>query len=589
MEQYIVFATLFLALFLFIWGKIRHDIVAVICLLVLVIFGIVSPESAFEGFAHPAVITVAAVLIVSQGLQNSGLIEVIGKWILKIGENRTLQILALTGLVCFASAFMNNVGALAVMMPVAIHIAKKHSLSPSFLLMPLAFGSLLGGMTTLIGTPPNIIIASFRREVLGQSFTMFDFAPVGVGLTVAGLAFITLIGWRLLPMREARGRSKDRFNIEDYITEVRITQDSNLVGTSMGDIKKVVNADIQILGLIRNKHLIDTPRLTEVFVADDILIIEADSVHLKEFVEKSRCKLVGGQQLRKQAVGSEEVSTVEVVVTAESPILEQTASSLSLRTHYGVNLLALARQEKKYLKRLDRTEFKAGDVLLLQGRTQKIDNAIQDMGCLPLADRGFTIGKPKNIILALVIFGLAITTVVTGILKVQIAFTFAATLMVLTKVMSPREIYESIDWPVIVLLGAMLPVGAALETTGGANLIAEQVINSGDFLPAWGILTLLLAVTMLLTGLINNAATVILMAPISISVAQGIEASPDPFLMTIAVGASSAFLTPIGHQSNTLVMGPGGYKFSDYLRMGVPLSILIILISVPLILIFWPL
>ncbi|WP_094227472.1 SLC13 family permease [Methanolobus psychrotolerans] len=589
MEQIIVFVTLLLALILFVWGRFRHDIVAVICLLFLVITGIISTEEAFSGFSHPAVITVATVLIVSSGLQNAGIIDVIGKWMMKIGDNLNLQIIVLTVLVCVSSAFMNNVGALAILMPVAIHIARKNGHSPSHILMPLAFGSLLGGMITLIGTPPNIIIAAFRAEELGQPFGMFDFTPAGAGVALAGMLFIITIGWRLLPARHCESSAEERFHIKDYITEVLITENSKIKDTSIRDLNEIMGTDIRILGFIRNNQRIHAPNWKKILKEDDILIIEANSDNLKEFIDQTRTELVGEDELLKEEVSSEDISIAEVVVMPNSPIINKTASRMKMRSSYEVNLLAIARKDKQIMQRIDHVRFNAGDVLLLQGHADMLDDTISIMGCLPLADRGFSIGKPKNIALALGIFGFSIAMIVAGLLPVQIAFTLAAILMVITGVLSVRDIYTSIDWPVIVLLGAMLPVGAALETTGGAELMADQILMAGGTLPIWATLTVLIVITMVLSGVINNAATVVLMAPVGIGIANGLNVSMDPFLMTIAIGASCAFLTPIGHQSNTLVMGPGGYNFSDYLRMGLPLSILIVLVAIPLILLFWPL
>lgn len=588
MEYLIVFITLIFALILFIWGRFRHDIVAVICLLVLVMVGIIPAGEAFSGFSHPAVITVAAVLIVSSGLQKAGIIDVIGKWVMKTGDNLTVQIGVLTVLVCIASAFMNNVGALAILMPVAIHIARKKGYSPSLTLMPLAFGSLLGGMMTLIGTPPNIIIATFRAEQVGQPFGMFDFTPAGAGIALAGIVFIILIGWRLLPSRHCESSAEERFHIQDYITEVLITERSTIKDVQIGDLNEIVEADIRVLGLIRDNRRIHAPRWRELLRENDILILEADSDDLKVFIDQTKTELVGEEQLQVEEAGSEDISIVEVVVMPNSPIINKTASRMRMRSSYGVNLLAIARKDRQIMQRIDHVRFNAGDVLLLQGQADMLDETIITMGCLPLADRGFSIGQPKKIALALGVFGLSIAVVVAGFLQVQIAFTLAAVLMVLTGVLPVRDIYTSVDWPVIVLLGAMLPVGAAFETTGGAEMIASQILMAGNTLPLWATLSVLIVVTMLLSGVINNAATVVLMAPISVGIAHGLNASVDPFLMTIAIGASCAFLTPIGHQSNTLVMGPGGYNFTDYVKLGLPLSILIVMVAVPLILYFWP-
>ncbi|SDZ38561.1 Di-and tricarboxylate transporter [Rhodonellum ikkaensis] len=589
MDQIIVFVTLFVALSLFVWGKLRHDLVAIICLMILVFSGIVPPEEAFLGFANPAVVTVAMILVVSFGLQKSGLIDFIGNWVMKLGDNPTLQIGALCVIVCFASAFMNNVGALAVLMPVAISVAKKSGTSPSVILMPIAFSSLLGGMITLIGTPPNILISNIRKTSLGEPFKMFDFAPVGLGVAFIGLLFIVFIGWRLIPKRIGNSDDKEKFNINDYITEVRLTEDSKIVKKPLSDIHELTEGDIIVLNLIRSRHLIHAPSLNMILQEGDILTLEASSEDLKTFVENSKTQLVGKSEEKEDVVGGENISTIEAVVMADALISNQTAASLNLRKRYGVNLLAISRQGKKIRKRIDHVKFQVGDVLLLQGDTDKWTDLLQNLGCLPLADRGFNIGEPRKIILAVGIFLLALALIIFDLTQVQIAFSLAALLMVITKIIPLKEIYTNIDWPVIILLGAFLPIGTAMETSGGAETIANQILKFGSSLPNWGILALVLVVTMFLSDVINNAATVLLMAPVAIGLAIGLDCSPDPFLIAVAVGGSCAFLTPIGHQSNTLVMGPGGYKFTDYWRMGLPLEIIILVVSIPLILFFWPL
>jgi di/tricarboxylate transporter len=587
MDITIVFLTLGVALALFAWGKIRHDIVAVICLLILVAAGIVPAENAFLGFANPAVITVAVILIVSKGMQNSGLIDIVGKWIMTMGNNITLQIAVLCLVVCVASAFMNNIGALAVIMPIAINIAKKSKHSNSLILMPIAFASLLGGMTTLIGTPPNILIANYRAEATGEAFGMFAFAPVGICVAIVGLIYIIFLGWRVLPKRVSQNDDKDRFNIDDYITEILITKNSKLANYTLGDIPSVSDADVNVLNIIRDEHLIHAPDMSVRLKENDILTIEAESEELKNFIEKTNVTLVGKADF-KDPVGAENISNVEAVVMNDAPIFNQTASGLRMRSRFGVNLLAISRQNTRIRKRLDHVRFQVGDVLLLQGDATKIDDTLNDMGCLPLADRGYKIGGTKVTFMAMYIFLTAIFIVMTGLVEVQIAFTGAALLMVLTGIVSTRELYTSIDWPIIVLLGALLPVGAALESTGGTKLVADFLFNNSRELPIWSIITIIMVASMFLSDVINNAATVVLMAPISITIAHQLGLSVDPFLMAVAIGSSCAFLTPIGHQSNTLVMGPGGYKFTDYFRMGLPLEILIVLVSVPLLLYFFP-
>ncbi|MEE4176205.1 MAG: SLC13 family permease [Bacteroides sp.] len=588
-NQILVFASLGIALLLFAWGKIRHDFVALITLFLLIIAGITKPSEAFNGFGHPAVITVAAVLIIGKGLEYSGLIDLLGKWVKKIGSSLLLQILLLSLLVAIASAFMNNVGALAIMMPIAIHLARKSGNPPSYILMPIAFASLLGGMTTLIGTPPNIIIATFRAENYGEPFGMFSFTPVGLVIMIAGIAFITLIGWRLLPRRAAKKSEKELFDVDDYISEVEVPNDSDFAGKPISELYAKTTADVQLLGIVRDKKRIHAPSDDTLIFGKDILILESDADELESFLKDTKLKIVGDKKFRKDAEGSEKIAFAEAVVMADSILIGRTAADLHMRSRYGVNLLAVARREKNIRKRIDHVIFRSGDVLLFQGREHLLNDTITSIGCLPLAQRGLRLGYQTRIPLALGIFFTSIGLIIAGLLPVQVAFSMAALAMVLSGLLPVKEVYRSVDWPVIVLLGAMLPVGAALEATGGAALIASMILDLGGSIPNWAILTLILVITMFLSDIINNAATVVLMAPIAIGVAHGIGASIDPFLMAVAVGGSCAFLTPIGHQSNTLVMGPGGYKFTDYWRMGLPLEIIIVALGVPAIMYFWPL
>ncbi len=584
-----MFIILALVLGLFISGKIRHDLVALLALFALVIPGIIPAENAFKGLGHPAVITVAAVLIIGKALERSGIVDILGRWVSSLSNNITIQIFTLSALVAVASAFMNNVGALAILMPVAINIARKSGNSPSFYLMPIAFASLFGGLMTLIGAPPNIIISTFRESASGEPFGMFAFAPVGSLLTLAGVILISLIGWRLLPGRVSGKSRDDSFNIDDYITEMVVQEGSAVKGMSLGELSRFSKADIQILGLVRSNIRMHAPDDDEVLHVNDILIIEGDASSFREFIDQTGVKLTEGKKFRKDAVGSEHIAFAEAVVMADSPLAGQTSAGMKLRSRYGINLVAVSRKEEKIHRRLGKVIFRNGDVVMFQGREHLLWETVTSLGCLPLAKREVSLTSEKKVILSLGIFAASILLIVTGLLPVQISFPLAAMALVIAKVLPLKDMYTSIDWPVIILLGAMLPVGEALETTGGAAIIADSILNfAGDFIPQFT-LTVLIVVTMLLSGVINNAATVVLMAPVAIGIANGMNFSADPFLMTVAIGASASFLTPIGHQSNTLVMGPGGYRFTDYLRLGFPVSVLVVLIAVPLILYFWPL
>lgn len=589
MEEIIVFAVLGLSLLFFIWGKIRYDLVALLALLTLTILGLTPFDEAFSGFAHPAVITVAAVLIVSKSLENSGIVHVIVRLMDKVGKNTSLQIAAMAGIVALASGFMNNIGALAIFMPVAIQISRKNKLSPSLVLMPLAFASLLGGLTTLIGTPPNIIIATFRSQTGNAPFGMFDFAPVGAGIALVGVLFVALVGWRMIPKRKSNDPNEALFNIENYITEVKIEPNSDLTGKNIRQLLLGNEEEMKVLAIVRDKERIHAPGPYLFLKENDILILESNTENLDEFISNHDLKLVGHEDFSNAVEDESEITITEGIIQENSPLVGQTAANIHMRSRYDVNLLALSRGDRTLIKRIDHEVFRAGDILLLQLRSSQLSDILNEMKCLPLAQRSLELGKPNRSLLALGIFISSILLVVAGWLPVEIAFTLAAMAMVLTRILPLKDFYTSIDWPVIVLLAAMIPVGTAFETSGAAASVTEILLIYSNSYPAWTMLIVLMITTMLLSAVINNAATVVLMAPIGLQIAQAMEFSADPFLMSIAIGASSSFLTPIGHQSNTLVLGPGGYRFGDYWKPGLPLSLLVVAVGVPLILWFWPL
>lgn len=588
MEQYFLFAIIAVGLAMFAWGRLRYDIVAILLLLASVAAGVVATDHAFSGFGHPAVVTVAAILVLSRALRKSQIVETISRFLEPATSSTSLHVLAMSGTAAACSAFMNNVGALALMLPVAIRSAKETRRPVSRFLMPLSFGSLLGGLITLIGTPPNIIIASVRAETTGTTFAMFDFAPVGLGVAVVGVIFIALIGWRLLPRRSDVSDPQARFMLEDYITELRVHSDSRFVGRRLVDLEALGQGDMVVVALIRRDDRMLAPSGFLRLQAEDILVVEADTATLERIAEKAELVVEGSAEVETENLRSERVGLMEAVVVPGSRLEARTAKGMRLHSRYGVNLLGVARQGRAVGERLGQVRFRAGDVLLLQGERASMQDALTNLGCLPLAQREIGLGRPKGSPIPALIFGSAIALVVSGTVPAQIAFVAAAVALVILQQVSLRELYESIDWSVIVLLGAMIPIGSALESTGGTMVIAGPILALAHQVPLWAVLALLMLVTMLISDVMNNAATAVLMAPIGIAIGQGLGVSIDPFLMAVAVGASSTYLTPIGHQSNLLVMGPGGYKFGDYWRMGLPLDILIVSVAVPLILIVWP-
>jgi di/tricarboxylate transporter len=529
------------------------------------------------------------VLVASRGLQNSGAVDVLARWLSSAGSSYTRQIAATSGLAAGLSAFMNNIGALAVLMPTTIRVASNAGIRPSAVLMPLAFASLLGGLVTLVGTPPNIVIATFRADASGEAFAMFDFAPVGVGVALAGLAFIALIGWRLIPQREVAAAGQ-LFEISDYLFEVRVPPGSRVDGGTIADLGAASGAEFVVAAIARGDRRIALPWSFEVLRGEDVLIVEAGGDALEALVADAGLEAVGSGEQAWQQLGAGDVVVAEAVVMPDSPLRARTVIGADLRRRFQVNLLAISRRGRQFRTRLGHTVLEAGDVLLLQGDRRELPAALEALGCLPLAERGLRIGpRERRALLAVSIFGSALLMAAAlRLLPIQVAIVGAAALMGLAGLVSPKEVYESIDWTVIVLLGAMIPVGGALEETGAAGSAADALVALAGDLPTWAIVASVLVISMFLSDLVNNTAAAVLMAPIALGVASEVSASPDPFLMAVAVGASAAFLTPIGHQSNLLVMGPGGYRFGDYWRMGLPLEGVIAVVAVPLIMLVWP-
>ncbi|MDP3509525.1 MAG: SLC13 family permease [Candidatus Melainabacteria bacterium] len=591
-KQSLVFCVIFLMLVSFIVGKPRYDIVALLALLTLAVFGVIPQKEVFSGFKHPAVITVAAVLVVSRALQNSGLVDVLGSSMANIKDNAALQVAILCGAVAACSAFMNDTGAVAIMMPVAIRMAQKSGKPPSYLLMPIAFASLMGGLLTMIGTPSNLIVSQYRQEHFGSAFGMFAFTPVGAGVAALGLLFLILLGWRLIPKRTSQSQ-ENLFDIQNYIAELRIPPGNPVVGQLVKDFEDTTTAGVMILRIVRGDTQIEPRSSLEVLAEGDILMLQTDSDSLKELVNEQGFEIVGSKEIPKglqsQDNSPEASSISEVVVMPNSQLIGSSARGINLRWSFGLNLLALARHGKTIKQRLSTARFHAGDILLLQGHRDSLQSALNSLGCLPLAERQLRLGRPRQIILAVSIFALAVVATVVDVLPVQIAFLLAATCMILFRLISLNEAYESIEWSVIVLLACIIPLGYALEATGGADIIASGLLAAARNLPPVYLLCMLLVTSILVANFVNTKAAAVLLAPVAVKVATGLDCSADPFLMSVAVGGSCVFLSPFGHQVNTLVMGPGGYRFSDYLRVGVILTALAVLAAVPLILYFWPL
>ncbi len=587
-DQIILFA-LFITVFgMLLWGRFRYDLVAFTALMIGVTLGVVPVDNAFAGFGHPATIIVALVLVVSAGLVRSGAVFLITRTLVDASRGLGAHIALMGGIGAVLSAFMNNVAALALLMPVDIQTARKAGRAVGLTLMPLSFATILGGMATLIGTPPNIIIASIRAETLGEPFKMFDFAPVGGIAAIAGLAFVSLIGWRLIPNRGAQEEATEA--LAEYIAELTLPSESPHIGKRVSELyEDAEKSDVAIIGLIRDGKRRYGRSAHATLKEGDALVLEARPEALDEF--RAALKLDFSDTRRQEMLTAEGdgLEVIEVVATESARITGRTAQGLGLAWRQSTVLMGISRQGRRITEQVRKTEVEAGDILLLLCPRDRGADVTEWLGCLPLAQRGLNVTANEKAWLAIGLFATAVLAASIGLIYLPIALGFVVVAYVLTKIMPISDIYNHIEWPVVVLLGSMIPLGSALETSGGTELIANALIQLTNGLPAWAILTVLMVVTMTLSDVLNNTATAIVAAPVGIQMARTLEVSPDPFLMTVAVAASAAFLTPIGHKNNTLVLGPGGYRFGDYWRMGLPLEILIIAVSIPAILVFWPL
>ena len=587
-EQTALFA-IFAAVFgMFLWGRFRYDIVAFSALMIAVVMGLVPTKEAFSGFGHPATLVVALVLIVSAGLVRSGAVFLITRTLVDSTRSLGSHIGLMGGIGAVLSAFMNNVAALALLMPVDVQTARKAGRAPGLSLMPLSFATILGGMATLIGTPPNIIIASIRQETMGEPFAMFDFAPVGGITALAGLAFVALIGWRLIPQRDTETGNSEA-QLADYIAELTVPEDSKLIGKRLGALdKEAEQADIAILGLIREGKRRYGRSAGAMLQAGDTLVIEATPEALDEFRTSLSLNFSDAARQEKLTAAGEGLEVIEVVVPETARINGRSAQSLGLAWRQSTVLLGLSRQGRRLTNHIRQTEIEAGDILLLLCPRDRGADVTDWLGCLPLAERGLAVTANDKTWAAIGLFALAVLAASLGLVYLPVAVGLVVVGYVLIKVLPVAEIYDHVEWPVVVLLGSMIPLGAALDSSGGTALIANGLIDLTAGLPSWMVLTVLMVVTMTLSDVLNNTATAIVAAPVGIQMANTLGVSPDPFLMAVAVAASAAFLTPIGHKNNTLVLGPGGYRFGDYWRMGLPLEILVIAVSIPSILVFWP-
>jgi Di- and tricarboxylate transporters len=586
LQQILAFSVIGGMMVAFIWGRWRYDVVAVCALLAALALGLVPPEEAFTGFADDIVIIVGSALVVSAAVSRSGIMEVAVRRFAPGVTSPRAQLILLVAVVTVLSAFVKNIGALAIMMPIAFQMARKSGVSPSMFLMPMAFGSLLGGLMTQIGTSPNIIVSRVREEMVGQPFGMFDYTPVGAALAVVGIVFLALFYW-LLPERRREETGMDKaIEIKNYTTEARVGSDSAAIGKSVGEVQAAGDGAAMVTRIMSANGNTRTPLPDATLRAGDILLIQGEPDALDKMVSQSG--LVFSERRGAATRDAADIGIIEAVVGESSGLIGASAQELTLFDRTGLNLLAISRRGERLTERLGQIRFQNGDVILLQGHLKRLPELLREWDCLPLVERGLRLGSVRNGLVPLAILLVAMGATALGVVPVAAAFFAAAVAMVLSRAVPLRDVYAQIDAPILIMLACLIPVSDTLRSTGGTEVIAGLLSQVASTMPGWGALALIMVAAMAVTPFLNNAATVLVMAPIAAAFATSLGYAPEAFLLAVAVGAGCDFLTPIGHQCNTLVMGPGGYRFGDYWRLGAPLSVLVVLVGVPMLMLVWP-
>ena len=587
--QGLAFGLVGLTIAAFVWGRFRYDLIALGALLAGLVIGVIPAEAAFDGFRNDITIIIAAALVVSAAFSRSGIVELVLRRLLPLLKTERSQAPVLTVAVTLLSMVTKNVGALAIMLPVALSVSRKTGTPPSRLLMPMAFGAMAGGMVTLVGTSPNIIVSGVREEMLGRPFAMFDYAPVGLALTAIAIVFLAF-GYRLLPKdRTGATNLSDSLASNAYTTDLRVPDDWAPGSMTVKALRAAGGGAVRILAVIRDGRRISRPRGNVVVRASDLIVLEGEADALEEFVGRTQLKLTGDHRVIARAEPTDDVRVIEAVVGMNSPLLNQTLAASDLHGQYGVNLLGVSRSGYPVTQRLRSARLRQGDIILLQGSEASLPVALGKLDLLPLAERTVGLGGARKRFMPAIVLAVAMVLVGFQVVPVAPAFFGAAVAILLLGGLKMKEAYQALDGPLLVLIAAMIPVSAAIQTTGGADLIANALGPVFAGIPGIAVVAALMFAAMAVTPFLNNAATVLILAPIGATLATRLGYAPDAFLMAVAVGAACDFLTPVGHQCNTLVMRPGGYRFGDYARLGAPLSLLVLLAGPWLILLFWPL
>ena len=579
---------LLIAIILFATEWIRMDLVSLMVLLAVALTGLVTPEEAFSGFSNPAVITVAAMFVLGAGISSTGAISTLGEHLIRMtGHNQTLMIASIMGVVAFFSAFINNIGATAVLMPVVIMMARRTKLPASKLLIPLAFGSLLGGVCTLIGTPPNILINTLLQQYTGEGFRMFDFTPLGLILLACGISYMAFFGHKLLPNRKS-GSLTEAYQVKEYITEVEILAGSPLHGKSISQSHLERELNMRVRALLRDRQKFPQPKRNRKLFAGDILFLEGDPQGILKVRKEKGLSVVQERDNPLPGTSDKKIVVVEASLTTTSDMVGKTLRQERFADTHGLTVLAIWRSGAPVVRKIDHVVLRFGDVLLLQGPEEKVRHLGQGHGFLVLGGVDPVSYRPRRAPIAVAtIFGVILLSV-TGTTPIVIGATLGGLIMIMTRCLTVKEAYDSIDWPILMLIAGTLPLGHAMQNSGAAALLAGFIIEGVGSYGPWVVLGAVFLITFCLTEVMSHAAAAVLVAPIAYNTAMEMAVSPRPFFMAVAVAASMCFMTPISHQSNALVMGPGGYKFFDYTKVGAPLNIMVWIVATLVIPLLFP-
>ena len=584
-DQLILSIVIIGLLVFFISGKYRYDYVSLGALALLILFDVIKIENAFIGFSHPAVITVALVLLISKGLQDAGLSAVTGNIIGRFSPSETQFLFLIMFIAAILSSFINNIGAMALLLPITLSTCQKMEWHAGKFLMPLAFASILGGMNTLIGTPPNIIIAEFKESYTGEAFNFFDFSYVGLLVSFLSIIFIGLISSKLVAKRKL-AKTNNLIDLDNFLFELVVPEGSKAIGLTFSSFIKKAGNETEILGLVNENGAVSKVGNNSKIRANQHLVMKVSPNHISSIQDRFGLNIAESSHDLKEEL----IDEIEVVITPGSRLVGRKQNYLMKLAYEELFLLGMWRKGARFRTRLSKQIFKIGDVLLLGVRNtdkEDVTAKINHLGLMPIRSREIsTLPSRSRFLKAVIFFTTAILLAAFNVINVLTAFLLCVLGFVGIKILK-SNLYRHIEWPIVIMLAAMIPIGQALESTGITALIATEVVSWAGDLHIFWVLMIILIITMLITDVINNAATAVIMAPFSVNIALQLGQPLEPFLMVVAVGASCAFLTPIGHQCNTLVMGPGNYKFSDYWRLGLPLDILIVLASIPMILFVW--